>query len=127
MSSSEYAKLARAVVDRWGPRGYPAREFASLAAFPMLAKIYALADGGDDLSMFCFHCMEEQRREPVHLPGEAAPREVLVFADWMINSQEYGVDVATGEVIVMVGASYVVAPSLEEFFERYVTDSQLIL
>jgi hypothetical protein len=77
--------------------------------------------------MFSFYYLEKQRREPVQLPGEAAPREVFVFADWMICSQEYGVDVVTGEVIVMVVASYVIAPSLEAFFELYLKDSQLIL
>ncbi len=49
MNSSEHAKLARAVVDRWGSyRGNSARDVSSLAAFPLLAEIYALAEGGDD-------------------------------------------------------------------------------
>jgi hypothetical protein len=128
MNSSEHAKLARAVVDRWGSyRGNAARDVSSLAAFPLLAEIYALAEGGDDLEMFSFYYLEKQRREPVQLPGEAAPREVLVFADWMICSQEYGVDVATGEVFVLGFRPFLVAPSLEAFFELYLKDSQLIL
>lgn len=127
MNSTEHAKLAHAVVDRWSShRGKPATERASLVALPMLSEIYALADGGEDSRLFNFHAIEEQRREAVHLPGEDAPREVLVFADFMINSHEYFVDVATGEVFVVGITPYVVAPSLEAFFELYVAGSRLV-
>ena len=128
MNSTEHAKLARAVVDRWG--GYRAssgRDLSSLAAFPMLAELYALAEGGTDDLLFRFYDLEEHRREAVQLPGEAAPREVLVFADYMICSHEYGVDVATGEVILVCITPYLVAPSLEAFVELYLADSELIL
>jgi hypothetical protein len=44
----------------------------------------------------------------------------------MINSHEYFVDVATGEVFVEGIPPYVVAPTLEAFFELYVAGSQLV-
>ena len=77
----------------------------------MLAEIYALAEGGEDDMLFRFYYLEEQRRFSVWLAK--TPREVLVFADFMIDSQEYGVDFATGEVFVVAVAPYLIAPSMK--------------
>lgn len=127
MSSSEHATLARAVVNRWNShRGSSARDVSSLAAFPLLAEIYALAEGGQDDAMFCFHEIEALLPETIHVAGEDAPREVLVFADFMIYSHEYGVDVATGEVFMVGIGPYLIAPTLEAFSKLYVADSDAL-
>ena len=119
--------MAQAVVDCWtSHRGKPAADVESLAAFPILAEIYALADGGCDLFLFGFYEIERHRMEAIHLAGEDAPREVLVFADFMMVAHEFAVDVATGEVLTACDESFVVAPSLVAFFTLYLAEDSLL-
>jgi hypothetical protein len=126
MIPNEHAELARAVLRRFDHNiGKPAADVTSLAAFPVLAAIYALADGGTAGWLFCFYKIALHRREQVRVRNEDAPRDLLIFADFMIESHEYGVDVATGEVILVCTCrrscdeSYLVSPSLNAFCTLY--------
>lgn len=120
MIPNEHAELARAVLRRFDHLiGKPAADVTSLAAFPVLAAIYALADGGTAGWLFCFYEIALHRREQVQLRNEDTPRDLLIFADFMINQHEYGVDVATGEVILVCDESYQVSPSLNAFCTLY--------
>ena len=123
MIANEHAELAHAVLLRFGDdAGKPAADVTSLAAFPVLAAIYALADGGTAGSLFYFHEIALHRREQVQLRNEDTPRDLLIFADFMINQHEYGVDVATGEVILVCDESYLVSPSLTAFCTVYASE-----
>lgn len=111
---------AAQVVERWiSDRGRPAAHMRRIGAFPILSEVYALADGGYDAELFGFHAQDQMRLEEVRLAGESVSRTVLIFAEFMMAAHEFGIDVATGAVITVCDAPFVVAESEEVFFDLY--------
>ena len=121
--SSRDVNTPGAVVGRWNStRGLPATDASALSRLPqLLREIYALADGGYDTDGFGFHSLADHRCEQLQLPGEEGTRSVLIFADFMM-AHEFGLDDVSGGVVTSCMTPFVVATSIDAFFELYLSE-----
>jgi hypothetical protein len=118
MPNSQAAK----VVARWWWRGEPAKDVSRVQHIPRLAELLALSDGGGDANIFHFYPNALHHKECLRVASEQASRSVHVFADFMMAAHEFGVDVESGEVLIVCERPFIVAPSLEAFFDLYLAN-----